>query len=121
MSKFSKIEADNRMITTPKIIANSFNGYFISFGRSFSDSYPVLNGSHLDYMGGRSHINMFLFPSSSDDVKKVILSMSKKTLGINDVSAKNHKLLVEKLRYVKSFTLICQFNRVCFARILKNT
>ena len=120
ISKFSKIETDNGMITDPESIANSFNEYFISIGRSLSDSIPVLNASPLDYMGERSSLNMFLSPSSPGDVKEVILSMSNKRSGINEVPVKIYKLLVDKLSYVISFIFNMSIEQGVFPQNLKN-
>ena len=62
-----------------------------------------LNVSSLGYMRECSYLNMFLSSSSPGDVKKVILSMSKKRSGIIDVSVELYKLLVDNLSYVVSF------------------
>ena len=52
---------------------------------------------------------MFLSPSSSDNVKEVILSLSNKLSGIDDVPVKIHKLLIDKLCYELSFIFNINF------------
>ena len=69
------------------------------------DSIPVLNATPLDNIGKRSSRNMFLvfFLAWPGNVKAVILGMSNKCSGIDEVSVKIYKLLVDKLSYGISF------------------
>ena len=63
---------------------------------------------------------MFLSYSSPGDVKEVILGMSNKHSGINDVSVKIYKILVDNLCYGISFIFSMSVEQGVFPKKLKN-
>ena len=76
---FHLLDNSGEQIDDSKLIANSFNNFFVSIGQQILDSFSPQNTNFLSYLTDNYLDSFFVSPVSANSVKKIILSLKNKS------------------------------------------
>lgn len=79
--KTTDFNIDGRRVDDDKLIANSFNEYYIDIGCKISQSLPSIQKTFSSFMPASNPSSIFLKPTNCDEVKSIIEVLKKKSPG----------------------------------------
>jgi hypothetical protein len=91
-----QLKINDNIINDPYLIAEQFNSYFVNIGSNLDKKKSKTNKSPLDYINNNYTVNMYLNPTSADEISKIIDKLKDCACGWDDVpssvikSTKNH-------------------------------
>ena len=75
MSYTSQINHNGLIINEPIIIANTFNNFFTSIGKTLDKSIPQTKINALSYLKNKIEIDFTAIPTTNEEVQKIISSL----------------------------------------------
>ena len=82
----------NKTETNKKIIANSFNSFFINVGPDLAKKIPVTHTDPLSYIKNRNTQSMFVAPVDTKEIARVITLLRNASSGYDDI----HSSIIKK-------------------------
>ena len=102
-------EINGKLCHDKKVIANSFNQFYINIGPSFAGDTACDDTSFRMFLNKTSITSIFLEPVTQLEIKKIISSLKNSSPGWDDISAKVIKgcceLILEPLTYIVNLSL----------------
>ena len=110
-SKINDTFKYNNQTTTDKdIIANKFNEYFVNIGSTLASSIPQGGPSYKTYLPPPNEHTIYLEPTNTDEVTKIITNLSNSAPGHDEVKLDDIKPvmcnLIQPLTYIVNLSLI---------------
>lgn len=114
------ISIDGQVHSEPGKVANHFNDFFTSIADNIRDKIPPSYQHYSSFLKHRNQNSIFLRPSSSDEVAKIIGAFSSsKSSGPNSIPIKILKLLQDKISKPLSSLINRSFMTGVFPNVLK--
>ncbi len=97
-NRIEKLVVDGKVVSENKSMANTFNEYFVNIGKNLADKIPTSSKCYKDYLGTALDKSMYLFPTSVEEVTKIMLNLNvRKTSGPNCIPTKIVKACHQQL------------------------
>ena len=91
ISKTNPIKIKGKLTNNHQVIANEFNNFFGSIGKSLDDSLPPSTVDPMSFLSGNFPSSMGLIPSNDQDIQNIIKMLANKKCSINDISVESIK------------------------------
>ena len=83
----TQFRINNNLVNNRELIANSFNSYFSNVGKDLAEKIPITAQNPLSYITESNSNSIFLTPVTSEEVKRIILSLKNASPGYDGVHA----------------------------------
>ena len=114
------ISVGNTVSSDPDIVANSFNDFFTSIADTIRSQVPPTNTNFRNFLRNRNPNSIFISPATSEEVIKVINSLStSKSAGPNSIPVRILKLLKRDISVPLAQLINMSFARGIFPTTLK--
>uniref|UniRef100_A0A7M5VBW5 Reverse transcriptase domain-containing protein n=1 Tax=Clytia hemisphaerica TaxID=252671 RepID=A0A7M5VBW5_9CNID len=114
------ISIDGQIQSKPDKVANHFNNFFTSIADDIRDKIPPSYQHFSSFLKHRNQNSIFLRPTSSDEVAKIIGSFSSsKSSGPNSIPIKILKILQDKISKPLSILINRSYHAGVFPEVLK--
>ena len=87
LTRETVFEHNGETFTNPKDISEKFNNYFVNIGSTLSSKIEHVNQSPSSYLVGSYNNNLFLAPTTENEVFNVMSSLKKSSTGYDNISS----------------------------------
>ena len=118
-SSVSSITINQKTISDPLTIANSFNEFFTTVRSSLVKKIPKSKKSFFRYLGNKIENSLFLKPVEEEEIKKIVMKLnSNKSVGPNSLPIKILKSHIDSLAKVLAAIINISFKEGTFPTAL---
>lgn len=118
--QISEIKLENTIVKDNKIIANSFNDYFVGLPQKLSNEQSRDAGKNCNFTLPRIHKTMFLRPVSENIIYNAIVNLKKShSAGVDSISSNLLKLIVNYITYPLTYLVNLSLEQGIFPEIFK--
>lgn len=116
----SKFHINGSVATDPMIIANAFNNFFINVGPSLANTLPHTDVNPLSYLPNTNKHSIFIEPTTTDEVKNIIILLKSSSPGHDEIHAKIIKATFNYFIDILVYLINLSFQQGVFPNELKH-
>ena len=79
---------DGKIVSDKNVISGSFNKFFVNVGANLAKNIPSTNLDPTSYISGENASSMFLLPTDSHEVQKIVSGLKQASPGWDDISSR---------------------------------
>ena len=113
------VDTDGSDVRDPDRISNMFCDYFSSVATNLNNDIPTSNTDPMDYMPPRVNESFFVLPSTTSEIKNLIMSLPNKGFSIDSIPVFIYKKIVDYIAPVFSVLFNKSVSEGIFPTILK--
>ena len=118
--QIKSIKINTKIESSPKILADSFNNFFVAIAENINKKIIHTNANYKDYLKNSVTNSFFLKPTNEGEVNSIIKQMkTNKALGPNSIPTKTLKMSQQIVAKPLAYLINLSFSTGVFRDLLK--